>query len=69
MNSKYLKGMLMVAATAPLLMLTGCVVVPARGAYVAPAPVYVAPAPVYVAPAPVYVGPRIWFRGRWVHRH
>jgi hypothetical protein len=36
------------------LALGGCVVVPARPAYVAPAPVYVAPAPVYVTPAPVY---------------
>jgi hypothetical protein len=56
------KGMLLLAAIAPLFALSGCVVVPARGAYVAPPPVY-------VAPAPVYVGPRIWFRGRWVHRH
>lgn len=62
MKAKYLKGMLLVAAVAPLFALTGCVVVPARGAYVAPPPVY-------VAPAPVYVGPPIWFRGRWVHRH
>jgi PXPV repeat (3 copies) len=36
------------------LALGGCVVVPARPAYVAPAPVYVAPAPVYVTPAPAY---------------
>jgi hypothetical protein len=47
--------------------LTGCYVVPAQTAYVAPAPVFVAPAPVYVAPAPVYwwgygYG---WRRGRW----
>jgi hypothetical protein len=37
------------------LALGGCVVVPARPAYVAPAPVYVTPAPVYVVPAPAYV--------------
>jgi len=44
--------------------LSGCVVVPAQPAYVAPAPVYVAPAPVYVAPAPVVV----WGGWGW-HRH
>jgi hypothetical protein len=38
------------------LALGGCVVVPARPAYVRPAPVYVAPAPVYVVPAPAYYG-------------
>lgn len=38
------------------LALGGCVVVPARPAYVRPAPVYVTPAPVYVAPPPVYWG-------------
>jgi len=51
--------------------LSGCVVVPALPAYVAPAPVYVAPAPVYVAPAPVYVAPApvyVW-GGRGWRRH
>jgi hypothetical protein len=49
-----------------VLTLSGCVVVPAHPAYVAPAPVYVAPAPVYVAPAYVYHGYG-WRRGygRW----
>jgi hypothetical protein len=51
------------AAATAVFTLSGCIVVPARPAYVAPAPVYVAP------PAPVYVGPPIWFRGRWVYRH
>lgn len=53
-----LAGAVIAAATS----LSGCVVVPAR-------PAYVAPGPVYVAPAPVYVGPPIWIRGRWVYRH
>jgi hypothetical protein len=62
MNTKRMKLVLLAAAIGVLPVLSGCVVVPARGAYVAPPPVY-------VAPAPVYVGPPIWFRGRWVHRH
>ena len=51
---------------AGVLALGGCVVVPARPAYVAPAPVYVTPAPVYVAPAPVYYYGRGYYG--W-HRH
>jgi hypothetical protein len=49
------------------LALGGCYVVPARTAYVAPAPVVVAPAPVVVAPAPVYYccGYGWHRRGRW----
>ena len=46
------------------LALGGCVVVPARPVYVAPAPVYVRPAPVYVVPAPVYYGSGYGHRGR-----
>ena len=46
------------------LALSGCVVVPARPVYVAPAPVYVRPAPVYVVPAPVYHGNGYGNRGR-----
>ena len=46
------------------LALDGCVVVPARPAYVAPAAVYVRPAPVYVVPAPVYYGNGYGHRGR-----
>jgi hypothetical protein len=49
-------------------LLGGCVVVPARQAYVEPAPAYVAPGPVYVAPAPVYVAPAPvygWGGYRW----
>ncbi len=59
-------GLLMLASA---LTVGGCYVVPARTAYVAPAPVYVAPAPVFVAPAPVYRWGRGygygWRRGRW----
>lgn len=58
-------GLLVLAGA---LALSGCYVVPAHTAYVAPAPVYAAPAPVYVVPAPGYYGyyGYGWRRyGRW----
>jgi hypothetical protein len=71
MKTTWIKSVALTGALAAAgLALSGCVVVPARPAYVAPGPaVYAHPAPVYVAPAPVVVRPRVWIGGRWVYRH
>jgi hypothetical protein len=62
-----MKHHLLVTSSALLAAVTlaGCVVVPARPAYVGHVPEYDAPPQVYVVPPPIFFGPRIWFGGHW----